>query len=240
MNSILCTLLLSLIIVVPSAKSGQDMKHEHGPKLSFATGPNINDRVPDFALPDQYGVMRSIGDLVKSKGAILNFYRSASWWPYCKKELVEFQQKKGEFDRKGVAIIGISNDPVNILEAFSKEHKINYPLLSDAKSEVIKMFGILNTKIDATNKRYGIPYPGIYIVDNELRVKSKQFEASYAERPTAESVLVRHFNKELKSHIKYFSTPYLSGNIAITDTLLFPGQLADLVVNISTKDNFHI
>ena len=79
MNSILCTLLLSLIFVFPSAQSGQKMENEHSPKLSFATGPNINDRVPDFALPDQYGVMRSIGDLVKSKGAILNFYRSASW-----------------------------------------------------------------------------------------------------------------------------------------------------------------
>ena len=47
--------------------------------LGFATGPAISEVVPDFSLPDQFGQMRSLKDLLGKKGAVLNFYRSASW-----------------------------------------------------------------------------------------------------------------------------------------------------------------
>jgi len=47
--------------------------------LGFSTGPQIGDKIPDFSLPDQYGKMRNIKELVGKNGALLNFYRSASW-----------------------------------------------------------------------------------------------------------------------------------------------------------------
>ena len=63
-------------------------------------------------------------------------------------------------------MIGISYDSVDDLKSFSDKHKISYPLLSDAGSEVIKKYGILNTKDDS-----GIPNPGIYIIDKDLKVE---------------------------------------------------------------------
>jgi len=42
-------------------------------------GPKIGERVPDFSLPDQRGVTRSLNSIAGSKGAVLVFFRSADW-----------------------------------------------------------------------------------------------------------------------------------------------------------------
>ncbi len=45
----------------------------------LATGPNAGERVPDFAIPDQYGKNRALKDLIGSNGLLLVFTRSADW-----------------------------------------------------------------------------------------------------------------------------------------------------------------
>ena len=42
-------------------------------------GPKIGERVPDFSLPDQHGVTRSLASTFGRKGAMLVFFRSADW-----------------------------------------------------------------------------------------------------------------------------------------------------------------
>jgi len=42
-------------------------------------GPKVGERVPDFSLPDQTGVTRSLNSVLGPKGAVLVFFRSADW-----------------------------------------------------------------------------------------------------------------------------------------------------------------
>jgi hypothetical protein len=42
-------------------------------------GPKVGERVPDFSLPDQRGVTRSLQSTFGPKGAVLVFFRSADW-----------------------------------------------------------------------------------------------------------------------------------------------------------------
>lgn len=42
-------------------------------------GPQVNQPVPDFSLPDQSGTPRSLKALLGPKGALLVFSRSADW-----------------------------------------------------------------------------------------------------------------------------------------------------------------
>ena len=42
-------------------------------------GPKVGERVPDFSLPDQHGVTRSLKSTFGPKGAVLVFFRSADW-----------------------------------------------------------------------------------------------------------------------------------------------------------------
>ena len=43
------------------------------------TGPEIDQKVPDFSLTDQHGKTRAMGDLTGRDGLLLVFSRSALW-----------------------------------------------------------------------------------------------------------------------------------------------------------------
>jgi hypothetical protein len=45
----------------------------------YRTGPEIGERVPDFALPDQHGRSRPLRELMGENGLLLVFSRSADW-----------------------------------------------------------------------------------------------------------------------------------------------------------------
>jgi len=59
--------------------------------------------------------------------------------------------------------------------------------LSDIDSEVIKQFGILNEQVTRNDALlYGIPYPGVYVTDEEGVVVAKFFHDSYKKRDSPE------------------------------------------------------
>jgi hypothetical protein len=54
-------------------------KHVNATNDGYTTGPEPGERVPDFALPDQNGVLRSLTNLTGPTGLLLVFHRSADW-----------------------------------------------------------------------------------------------------------------------------------------------------------------
>ena len=72
-------MILMVSSVIQCERGAEKVKYELDPNLGFPTGPAINEKVPEFSLPDQDGIIRNIKDLVDRNGAVLNFYRSASW-----------------------------------------------------------------------------------------------------------------------------------------------------------------
>ncbi|MBN4046778.1 redoxin domain-containing protein [bacterium AH-315-P07] len=95
-------------------------------------------------------------------------------------------------------VYGISYDPQSSLKEFTGQFDLGFDLLSDIDSEVIKKFGILNTLItdDDTethpqSKRgfYGLPFPGVYVTDEDGVVTEKFFFRHYAARASAGSIM---------------------------------------------------
>jgi|HubBroStandDraft_6_1064221.scaffolds.fasta_scaffold153000_3 hypothetical protein len=54
-------------------------QHVNATNDRYTTGPEPGQRIPDFALPDQKGVSRSLPDLTGPHGLLLVFHRSANW-----------------------------------------------------------------------------------------------------------------------------------------------------------------
>ena len=44
-----------------------------------ALGPQVGEVVPDFALPDQTGTIRTLDSIMGERGAMIVFHRSADW-----------------------------------------------------------------------------------------------------------------------------------------------------------------
>ena len=42
-------------------------------------GPQVGEKIPDFALPDQYGKVRTLDSIMGERGAMIVFHRSANW-----------------------------------------------------------------------------------------------------------------------------------------------------------------
>ena len=74
------------------------------------------------------------------------------------------------------------------LERFSKKYGINYPLLSDPESSAIIQLGLLNHTYDPSTKYYGVPYPGVFLIDSEGIIIGKFAEESYRDRPLMEDL----------------------------------------------------
>ena len=89
-----------------------------------------------------------------------------------------------------MAVYAISYDDQETLSEFADKQSIPYPLLSDIDSEVIRLFGILNEQVTANDAMlYGIPYPGVYVTDEQGVVVRKFFHDSYKKRDSAELYL---------------------------------------------------
>ncbi|MEE8522401.1 MAG: peroxiredoxin [Thermoanaerobaculia bacterium] len=107
----------------------------------------INDEAPDFTAETTEGTIRFhdwIGD-----GWALLFSHPKDFTPVCTTELGAVAALKGEFERRGCKILGISVDAVKDHEAWSRDiaasqgHAVNYPLIGDPNLEVVKRYDML-------------------------------------------------------------------------------------------------
>ena len=62
---------------------------------------------------------------------------------------MELRDAEPRFSEAGVKLYAISYDDVAALKDFSQTYGIQYPMLSDARSEVIRRYGMLNTEVPA-------------------------------------------------------------------------------------------
>jgi len=69
----------------PTDGAMQTETHEYGamqgrtPIVVAALGPQVGEQVPSFRLPDQNSRVRTLESILGRNGAMLLFYRSASW-----------------------------------------------------------------------------------------------------------------------------------------------------------------
>jgi len=105
-------------------------------------------------------------------------------------QLGELQDALSKFRAAGIKLYAVSYDAPEALAAFAAARGIEFPLLSDPDSAVIRAFGILNTLIQPEDiPFYGIPYPGTYLVDEAGIIRDKFFPRHLANRSSAETVI---------------------------------------------------
>ncbi len=104
-------------------------------------------------------------------------------------QFVQLQSKLKEFNDAGIGVVGLTYDAPEVQQAFVDKNTIEYPFLSDVEAYTVKALGILNKDYGPGDGAYGIPYPGIFIVDANRKIVGKVFLDGYSKRVTAESVL---------------------------------------------------
>ncbi len=152
---------------------------------------------------------------------------------------MELQGRLAAIGAAGRGLAAISYDPVSVLADFAARRGITFPLLSDAGSETIKRYGILNTTIDSKDELYGYPFPGTFIVDRHGVVTARVFEEAYQERDTVSSIFVR-----LGQRIDVPATKIAGAHVTLTsfatDQVAAPGTHFSLVLDVTPGTRVHV
>jgi peroxiredoxin len=150
--------------------------------VSIDVGPKVGDKAPSLTVIDHNNKTMNIDELTADKGLIILFFRSADWCPFCKKHLVELQGYADKFKALGYGVAAISYDNTEILKSFTQKHNLTYPLLSDQLAATVKAYGILNKDYEMGDDNYGIPYPGVVIINPAGNIDHKYFFKGYRKR----------------------------------------------------------
>ncbi len=125
--------------------------------------PDVGDTIPDIALETPDGGSVKPSDF-RGRKLVLFFYPKDDT-PGCTIENKDFSALAGEFERAGVALLGVSKDPPKKHQKFAAKHGLTAPLASDAEdSGLADALGVW-----AEKSMYGRTYMGMerttYLVD---------------------------------------------------------------------------
>jgi thioredoxin-dependent peroxiredoxin len=102
------------------------------------------------------------------KKLVLFFYPRADT-PGCTREAIDFTRLRGAFAESGTEVLGISADPLSAQERFRDKHKLEVPLISDEKHQMLEAYGAWGEK-----SMYGKTFLGIIrttvLIDSEGQI----------------------------------------------------------------------
>lgn len=83
----------------------------------------------------------------------------------------------------------ITYDAPDLQRAFIDAGNIDYPLISDIDAATMIALDVLNETYAPGDNAYGIPHPGVFVVNRDHEIVGKIFIESYRERVDAEGTL---------------------------------------------------
>ena len=129
----------------------------------------IGDIAPDFSLADKNGNEVRLSDF-KGKRVVLYFYPKDNT-PGCTRQACAFAASLAEFEKRNVAVIGVSRDSVASHEKFAAKYNLPFTLLSDPERKAIEAYGVWQEK-----KLYGKVSLGVarttFVIDEDGKILS--------------------------------------------------------------------
>lgn len=130
----------------------------------------LGDIAPDFTAASTQGEIR-FHEWMGDDWAIL-FSHPRDFTPVCTTELGAVAKLKGEFDKRGVKVLGLSVDGVEDHEGWSRDIEatqgvaLNFPLIADKGRVVAEAYDMIHPNADATQT-----VRSVFVIDNHKKVR---------------------------------------------------------------------
>ena len=134
---------------------------------------------PSFELPDQNGSPVNWATLPASGPLVIVFFRGR-WCPFCVATLEAWNQAVPQVRAAGAKLVAISPQTVHQSYLMHDQHKLGFPLQSDAGNNVARQFGLVYRVPDYQQEMYArtfvnlpflngdtsweLPMPATYVV----------------------------------------------------------------------------
>jgi peroxiredoxin Q/BCP len=114
----------------------------------------IGKKAPDFNLLSGDGKKYGLKDFAGRK-LVLYFYPRDNT-SGCTEEARSFENKRGAMKKNGAIVVGVSADSADSHAKFASKFGLTFPLLSDEKKSVVKVFGVWKEKLMYGKKYFGV------------------------------------------------------------------------------------
>ena len=158
----------------------------------------VGATAPLFELPDHDGKIVSSLQLL-SKGRLALCFIRGRWCPFCVGQMEAMNVILPEIESTGAAMVAISPQTVKQSFFMRDQHKLRFPLLSDAGNNVARQFGLayrvsndqqalyrrtfVNLPYVNGDESWELPIPATYIIDRDGTVLYASANEDYTERP---------------------------------------------------------
>ena len=155
-------------------------------EIGRAVGGEVGQQAPEIDLPM---VATVVGEATDGEGrwrlgdqrghtVVLHFYPRDET-PVCTQQLCAVRDRWSEYQATSAVVVGINTDSLEAHRAFRTHHQFPFPLLSDAKGEVVRAYGMTNL--------LGVRR-GVIVIDSEGVVRYRKVVFPLF-RPSDEEVL---------------------------------------------------
>lgn len=171
----------------------------------------VGAKAPAFELPDHDGKIVRSSDLLAKGSGVLCFIRGR-WCPFCVGQMEAMNLFAAEIEHAGATLLAISPQTVKQSFFMRDQHKLRFPLLSDAGNRVARQFGLtyrvpeaqeaiyrrafVNLPFTNGDDSWELPIPAIYILGRDGTVLYASANEDYTDRPEpAEIIAFLHAQK---------------------------------------------
>ena len=130
----------------------------------------LGDTAPDFSADTTEGPI-NFHEWIGDNWAVL-FSHPKDYTPVCTTELGEVARIKGEFDKRGVKVIGLSVDPVDSHKGWAKDIEetqgtaLNFPIIADPDRKVAEAYDMIHPNASET-----ATVRSVFVVGPDKKVK---------------------------------------------------------------------
>lgn len=169
-----------------------------------ATALATGDMLPDFALPDAEGRLRTSADLLAQGPLVLAFYRGG-WCSFCRTQFATLAECAGAIGAAGGRIVAISGETGGRGLSLKREYAANIDVLVDVDLGLALRFGLvfrlpddlvamMRADGDLIEEIYGnasgfLPIPATYVVGGDGRIVARHVDVDFRTRMEPAAIL---------------------------------------------------
>jgi peroxiredoxin len=158
----------------------------------------VGAKAPEFQLQDHDGKSTPSSGLLAKGRLVLCFIRGR-WCPFCVAQMEAMNLVVPEIERVGATLVAISPQTVQQSFFMRDQHKLRFPLLSDAGNTVARQFRLtyripdeqkaiyqrafVNLPFVNGDNSWELPIPATYIIYRDGTVLYASANEDYTERP---------------------------------------------------------
>ena len=130
----------------------------------------LGDEAPNFTAETTEGTVTLYDYLGDGWGML--FSHPKDFTPVCTTELGALAKRKGEFDQRGVKLIGVSVDPLDSHKSWANDIEetqgaaLNYPLIADPERKVADLYDMIHPNANDT-----LTVRSVFIIGPDKKVK---------------------------------------------------------------------